>query len=115
LKRIFVRDLLRGRADNDNRHTDPSFFPFFPLPKMNCGSGIGSSGSSGKCAFATEKLALLEARVGGWGRMKAATEKTVREGKLEIHIAHQDLALLEKKIRDATGTMGALRLCISGR
>ena len=79
---------------------------------MNCVAGTGSSGG---CAFAAEKLALLEARVGGWGRMKAATEKTVREGKLEIHIAHQDLALLEKKIRDATGTMGALRLCISGR
>jgi hypothetical protein len=80
---------------------------------MNCVAGTGSS--SGKCAFAAEKLALLEARVGGWGRMKTATEKTALDGKLEIHIAHQDLALLEKKIRDATGTMGALRLCISGR
>ncbi len=77
---------------------------------MNC-----ISGTKGSCAFAAEKLSLLEARVDGWGRMKAATEKTVFDGKLEIHIAYQDLALLEKKIRDAKGTMGALRMCISGR
>lgn len=75
---------------------------------MNCGS-------SSSCAFAADKLALLETRVGGWMRIKMATEKTAREGKLEIHIAHQDLALLEKKIRESTAKMGALRVCISSR
>ena len=75
---------------------------------MNC-----VAGSSSKCAFAAEKLALLETRVGGWARMKTATEKTALDGKLEIHVAHQDLALLEKKIREATAKMGVLRLCVS--
>ena len=67
---------------------------------------------SSSCKFAGDKLPLLEVRVKQYASMKAATEKAAHEGKLEIHIARQDLALLEKKIRDASGKMGALMVCI---
>lgn len=45
-------------------------------------------------------------------RMKLATEKAVREDKLEFHIAGQDLTLLDSKIREVTGKMGGLKQCV---
>ena len=53
--------------------------------------------------------------MGSYVRMKLATEKAMREGKLEIHIAGQDMALLDSKIREATGMMGGLKMCVAGR
>ena len=78
---------------------------------MSCAAAASNGGKG--CAFASEKLALLESRMGGYVRMRLATEKAVREGKLEIYIAGQDLALLDSKIREATGKMGGLKMCIA--
>jgi hypothetical protein len=87
------------------------FFLSSFLSEMSC-AAAASNGSKG-CAFAAEKLVLYESRASSYVRMKLATEKAVREGKLEIHIAGQDLALLDSKIREATGMMVGLKMCMA--
>jgi hypothetical protein len=76
------------------------------------GKAAGKSSKS-SCAFAAEKLALWKSRIDLYARMEMATEKMMREDKVDIHIASQDLALLSKKIHELSGKMGGLKQCLA--
>jgi hypothetical protein len=75
---------------------------------MNCSFPSG-------CAFAVLQMANLEARLAQYASIRAATERAEHKGVLEPRVAHEDYAVLDKKMREAAMKMTALTPCVVSR
>jgi hypothetical protein len=78
---------------------------FLSLPTMSSASCRGTS-----CSFATERIALLESRIQNYAQIQAATAK--HGSVFDARIVSDDLRLLERKIKEASMRVEALKPCI---
>lgn len=82
------------------------FLIFLSLPTMSTASCRGS----GSCSFAKERIALLESRIRNYAQIQAATAK--HGGAFDERIVADDLWFLERKIKEASLRVEALKPCI---
>lgn len=84
--------------------------------RMSCVPSVFSSSSSysnsSKCAFASDRLAILERSVANYSRMRAAALDAGRSGAIESRFIAEDVATLDRKMEKALVKMVMLKPCV---
>lgn len=78
--------------------------------RMNC---VSSSSVGSKCTFAADRLAILERTMSNYMRMRTATLVAMAADKIESRFVADDVAAIDRKIKDTASKMITLRQCTS--
>jgi hypothetical protein len=76
--------------------------------RMNC---VSSTTVGSKCTFATDRLAILERTMSNYMRMRTATLVAMAADKIESRFVADDVAAIDRKIKDTASKMITLRQC----